>query len=300
MMISCSVSNRPRHSNLASYVRSLQMSDYDIFVFVEGKDIDPFFYSRLCSTALSEDNVSFKVRNSENIPECSAGKKGLLDLFNFLNNTSRLFSEHKGKKTGIIFFLDKDIDDLINMRIDSEHVVYTYYYDVENHIVEHGDLIYGCAVAASMNPQDVSEHIGDSKEWLRNTAYKWIEWVKFCVFSKMSNLDSCPYNYGRPSPFNNQSTGDINQIEYQKCLAKIKSDSGLSDSEFLIEFNRVSKIVENFYQQGEHGRVFKGKWYKYFLKENIKQLAETTSVSIDGFERHIFKHISGSLDFNAS
>lgn len=299
-MTNCSASNRPTHSNLASFLRSLQMSNKRLFVFVEGTDNDPFFYGSLCSVALSGTNILYVVMNSKNIPECSAGKKGLIDLFNYLNSKSSLFSNHKGKKTGILFFLDKDIDDLTDVHIDSDHVVYTYYYEVENHIIEHGDLRHGCAVAASIDPQELAKCIGDTKEWLKNTAYSWIDWVNFCVFSKMAKLDNCPLNYNRPSQFNNQSLGTVNQAEYQRCLAIIKSESGLSDSEFLIEFKRISQIVKNLYEKGEYGKVFKGKWYKYFLNEHIRQLAKTTSGNVDGFEKHIFRYISGSLDFHAA
>jgi hypothetical protein len=276
------------------------MSKINLFVFVESNENDPYFYGELCSHVLSGTGISHKILVSREIPTSSVGKTALLDLCDYLRNNSLLMNELKGKKTGILFFLDKDVDDLTNEQISSEHVVYTYYYDIEGHIVEHGDLIRGCAVAASMDLQEVARCIGDPGQWLRDAAKNWIDWVKFCVFVKISKLENCPLNYERRSQFHDPITEVLNHFDYDRSLDILKAKSGLSDSEFATKFYQISKIVEDLYQEGKHGKVFKGKWYKYFLDDQIRRLAKTNGGNVDGFAKHIFRYIAGTLDFTAA
>lgn len=302
MMTSCSDSNRPKHSNLSAFVRSLQLSGTHLFIFVEGNVNDPYFYASLCSTLLSGTDISFKIRSAKQIPDPSsgAGKTALISLFQYLSETSELLNEFKGKKTGFLFFLDKDIDDLLNKQITSEHVLYTYYFDIENHIVEHGDLNKGCAVAASMDPQEIASSFGDPNVWLKDMAHKWKDWVKFCAFVQISNIGNCPLNYGRPSQFNEPLTGGVNKTDYEEKLAILKAESGLSEFDFAAQFDRISCIIDDFYQKGEHGKVFKGKWYSVFLAEHIKQLTKTSCGNVSGIEKQILRHIAGTLDFKAT
>jgi hypothetical protein len=285
---------------MAAFIRTMQMmSDTHLFVFVEGDNNDPYFYGQLCSKVLSETGVSYKIYTSKSIPGSSTGKTALIGLFEYLKENSLLLNELHGKKTGILFFLDKDLDDILNKQIDSEHVTYTYYYEVENHIIEHGDLKEGCAAAASMDPQEIDRCIGNQAEWLRQAAQKWKEWVKFCVFSRLSKSERS-LNYSRPSQFNVPRTGDVDMIQYEEKLSLLRSESKLSADEFLVEFNRISRIVEDLYQEGKHGNIFKGKWYSYFLADQIRQVAETTPGYVDGIEQQIIRHVANTLDFNAA
>jgi len=277
------------------------MSKTHLFIFVEGNINDPYFYASLCSTILSETGISFATYNPKHLPISSfgTGKIALISLFKYLSETSALLNEFKGKKTGILFFLDKDIDDLLNKQINSEHVIYTYYYDVENHIVEHGDLYKGCAVAASMDPQEMARSLGDPNVWLKDVAHRWKDWVKICAFVQMSNLSNCPLNYARNSLCNKPLTGDVNKTAYEEMLSLLKDDSGLTELDFAARFDRISCIIEEFYQKGEHGKVFKGKWYSVFLAEHIRQLTKTSCGDVSGIERQILRHITSTLDFKA-
>jgi len=298
---SSSGSDRPRHSNLAAFLRSKQMSKRELFVFVEGNENDAYFYGNLCSSVTSSTGVSFQICSSKQIPDSSGGtgKTGLISLFHYLRQASSLLSDLNGKKTAFLFFLDKDVDDLLDALLASDHVIYTHYYDVENHIVQHGDLKRGCAAAASMDPQEIDICFGNPAAWLRDAAEKWKEWVIFCVFVKASNLENCPLNYSRPSQINNPVTGALNQAAYAEKLASLEADSGLSRTDFRGQFERISTLVDNLYQTGEYGKVFKGKWYKYFLAAEIRGVAGTACGDLRGIERQVLKHIAATLDFSA-
>jgi hypothetical protein len=224
----------------------------------------------------------------------------LKTLFHYLNENDSLFSIINGKKTGVVFFLDKDVDDLCGGQITSEHIVYTYYYEVENHIVEHGNLNKGCCAAASMDSQDTDCQIVDQAAWLRDAALRWKEWVTLCLFSRMAQIRNASNNYSRESQINIPPTEEIDTDKYNEILSSLKRESGLSATDFENEFARISAIVEGYYQNGEHGRIFKGKWYAHFMAAHVRQVTRNAPGNVRGIEDHIIGHIANTLDFNAS
>ena len=113
---------RPQHS-LKGLQRRLQMSTHSIFVFVEGT-LDRYFVGRVCQAQLG--NSDYELASSADVPEAiGSGKGALLALYRFLRLRANLRDEFQGKRTCCLFFLDKDIDDVLNTRARSSHVVYT-------------------------------------------------------------------------------------------------------------------------------------------------------------------------------
>ncbi len=297
-MINYSDSDRPKHANIPAYITSKEMLDKQLIVFVEG-DNDPYFYGSLCAAKLPEFTISYEINNTKHIPDCPGGKKGLLELFKYLNDKSWLLKNLSGKKTAFLFFLDKDIDDLLDTQLSSEHVIYTLYYDVENHIVQHGNLVEGCARAASMDPQEIQPLLADQTRWLRDAADKWKDWVVCCAFAQTCMQGQCVVNYSAPSQINTPRTGNLDEAKHAQNIALLETLSGLQSEDFHAEFHRISQIIDDFYERGEHGKVFKGKWYMFFLSDQLKHLAKTTPANITGIEQQIFRHIASTLDFRA-
>ncbi|MHC1726009.1 MAG: DUF4435 domain-containing protein [Syntrophobacteraceae bacterium] len=291
--------DRPKHSSMAAFIRSLQMSKRDLFVFVEGNENDPFFYGNLCEAALEGTFIQYTIRNPQSIPGSSSGKTALLALFEYLNRASSLISELNGKKTAVFIFLDKDVDDFLGQQVESEHVKYTYYYDVENHIFKNGTLKRACAAAASVDPQIIEACVADQEEWLKNSATKWKDWVKICLFSRFfPSVRS--HNYSRSSPFNSPITGDIDLDRHKEVLSVVQSQSSLSEGDFNREFDHVSQLVDDLYQNGEYGKVFKGKWFRICLASEIRKVVNNEPGNVDGIERHITRHLANTLDFNSA
>ncbi len=299
-MTNSSVYKRPKHVNKDSLLRAMQMSSIEIFAFVESPKHDPYFYGKLCEISLSSTGLYYKIMTAYDIPNSCEGKTSLLDLFRYLSDRNSLIDNFKGKKTGIIFFLDKDIDDITNKKIESNHVIYTYFYCIENHLIENGDLKEGCAMATAMDPQVVSRSIGNQVAWLHDTAQKWKEWVKICVFAKTILSEKCPYNYDRPSQINNPLTGSVDRSKYDLAIAALKNASGFPEDLFSIEYEKVSNLVDSFYQKGEQGKLFKGNWHEYFLDDHLKRLSEETSGRKPGLGQTIFHCMAGTLDFKAA
>lgn len=114
---------RLRHTERA-LARTLQMSRIDIFVFVEGWG-DRYFYDKLCRLVSGKFSATFQVRTSQEIGVNTSGKSALLDFFAYLRSKKLLFHEFKGKKLAVVFFADKDIDDIQRIQKRSYHFIYT-------------------------------------------------------------------------------------------------------------------------------------------------------------------------------
>src|SRR5205814_5122732 len=120
--------------------------------------------------------ISYQSVTAAELPEGAGGKDALLKFHRFLKDAGKLISDLKGKKTAVVFFLDKDIDDLLRTIENSPHIIYTAQYDVEGHIFEKGDFVKSAAALAGLNESEVRAAIGDPSLWRELCAKRWMEW----------------------------------------------------------------------------------------------------------------------------
>lgn len=125
--------------SFSAYRRSMQISLVPLFVFVEGYK-DRYVYDQIAQCECQRSEVSFNVVTAEEIGIGGGGKEVLLKFFDYLAAESSLISNFKGKTTISIFFLDKDVDDILNTRRSSQHIVYTRTYEFENYFLFMGRL----------------------------------------------------------------------------------------------------------------------------------------------------------------
>src|SRR5438445_2421225 len=149
----------------AGFARGMQISRTQLFVFIEGQDNDPYFYSKICESVCVPAGVSYEHRVARELPGGAGGKGALLIFFQYLRRKRLLLSDFKGKRTAAVFFLDKDIDDVLRTRVRSPHVVYTEYYDVENHLFAAADLAEAAAAAASFDKLAIAAALRNEAEW---------------------------------------------------------------------------------------------------------------------------------------
>ena len=155
----------------------MQISGQGLYIFVEG-DSDKFVYSRLADSECKGCRVDYLVVSGEDIRGGGGGKNVLLGFFDYLRRMRSLVDIFKGSTTVSIFFLDKDIDDLLRTKRRSAHVVYTQHYDIEAYYFIHGDLCTAAATSASLDIGSVRAMISDYSLWRRQAATCWKEWVK--------------------------------------------------------------------------------------------------------------------------
>ena len=74
--------SRPRHS-YAGQLRLMQLSASDLFVFVEGKRSDPYFYAGIVAS-VPELHARYEICTARQLPGETGGKQALLSFFSFL------------------------------------------------------------------------------------------------------------------------------------------------------------------------------------------------------------------------
>jgi RNA polymerase sigma-70 factor (ECF subfamily) len=91
-------------------------------------------------------NWLYKIATNEvnNHLRRAARRSGLLERFRERSGRQtggcRASTDETGEKSAL-FYVDKDVDDLLRIRRRSEHFIYSEFYDVLNHIFRNGDLV---------------------------------------------------------------------------------------------------------------------------------------------------------------
>ncbi len=219
----------------------------------------------------------------------------LLSFFQYLKNKSALIDDFKGKKTAVIFYLDKDVDDILGIIYHSPHLVYTTYYDVYNHIIIEGKIPEAISAAASLDPQSIRTELSDCYTFRCQLAQQWKDWVKLCLFTAKKKVN-CRANYRLTSKVNNLANGSLNHTAYTKVISDLKSQLGLADEQFNRAFNRISRLVDEIYSNDQQDRVFKGKWYCILFASYIKKRYSTADCN--GLDSRLPSNIALTLDFN--
>jgi hypothetical protein len=125
--------------------------------------------------------VSYCVCPAGELPGGAGGKSALIAFYRYARAKAKLFSVLGRKPTTLVFFLDKDVDDLRGTRCRSPHVVYTAYYDVQNHLFRHGDFIRAVSSAVFMDQGELERHPDFGSRWCQRVAHRWREWIVLCL-----------------------------------------------------------------------------------------------------------------------
>jgi hypothetical protein len=279
-----------------AFLRLLQMSQCNVFVFVEGWT-DRYFYDKLCQLAFKGASITYQVRTSEEISGSNVGKAALLGFFSYLRERKFLFHEFKGKKLATVFFLDKDIDDYLRARKRSKHVAYTEHYSLENYLFKYSPLVDVAAAAACLDVCAVASVITDQENWLRRAALEWKEWIGLCLLTRIIGVNSRS-NYGRhQSQVNNGAYGGIIPSSVPKMRAEILTASGLSNQDFDLIERRVNRLVDRAFSEGRQDRIFRGTWYGRFLVEDVEKAAAGRHYNSNGLQTRFLAIANSRLDF---
>lgn len=263
---------RLTHTTNAAFRRYMQLSRAKVFLFVEGKT-DSYVYSKICESVLSSKGIPFRICLAQELPGNTGGKLSLLKFFDYLRKRKALIDDFKGTRKGSIFYLDKDVDDIRRKIKNSDHIVYTRHYSIENYFFSDGDLVHAVAVVAALSLADVRKKLGSAnKDWQRSVAQNWKEWVKLCVFCSKCKI-SYDCNYSVHSKVNNGPYTPVDAVAYADRLAELERRSFLTPRGFKLSFGRVSRYIDQVYDDNAFDLVFKGKWYLPFLAHDASRIA---------------------------
>jgi hypothetical protein len=259
--------NRPQHS-LSGFRRYMQMSRHSLFVLVEGKEVDPFFYSGLLRPVCAALGSSCDIVRADFVTG-TGGKQTLLQLHKYLESVGSLILQVGSVRKSCIFYLDKDIDDLLGKLVLSKHVVYTPFYCVENVLFVYGRIVRAAAAASSLDPENLERRIPDGNDWRRQSAENWKEFLVLSLLSQRLGVN-CDCHYARTtSPLNVPPEAPTDLARASAIRTDLQVRSGLNRRSFDLRLGAIRRYVDCVYQQGRHDRLFNGKWYFELLRREI-------------------------------
>lgn len=289
---------RLRHS-AAGFRRRLQIGAAGVVLIVEGKS-DRYFYSRLFGNYTHARGIQTAIRIGRELPGNTAGgKRALLQYFEYLRRLRSLCSELAGKKTLVVFILDKDLDDRTRKLRRSKHILYTEWYEYENYLFCEGDLVQAGAAAAGLDVMSVAAVIPDQEAWLRRARVEWKDWTKICVFSVTRKIHQGDYGM-RSSPVHHPQHGGVNAAALAGRIQQLQSAYGRKPESFRRVWRSVSRLVDGLYATFREDEVFKGKWYATFLADDLGTAAAGRDANLDSLEKRLLHHLAMTIDYEAA
>jgi hypothetical protein len=276
-------------------IRSLQISKKDVFAFVEGWS-DRYFYDKVCVVGCGGLGLASEVRTASELPSGTGGKQALTEFFLYLRSAKLLLHNFKGKKLAIIFFVDKDIDDILQVQKKSKHLIYTEHYHLENYFFRNIDICEVAAAVASLDIQSVREAIGNQQAWMQRAATEWKDWVRLCTLARILKVSGI-YNFSVPSRVNAGPYQPLIPGQLAAFVGQLQISSGLAAPQFKRRMDRVDALVDRIYGAGQHDRVFKGSWYGGFLSLDLRKAAAGRAYNANGIEEKFETAALAKLDF---
>ncbi len=275
--------------------RLVQMTATRIIIYVEGRDLDPNFYSRVCRDICLERQLSYEIIVADRIAGGGGGKSVLISLFEYLRRKRALIDRTGPISKAVMFYIDKDTDDIFRKKRRSGHLVYTSSFCVENHLFCEGDLLASIAIAGSVDLELVRNRIPDPVQWRRNAALRWRNWIVLCLTSQKLRLG------GDASYSVNHETVDsrVNTANIATCQADLQTRSGMPSGQFNQIITWARNNTERSIRLGEHDRVFKGKWYVVFAIHELDQIAISSGpINRNGAKDRLIGSLTATLRFD--
>jgi len=276
------------------FLRSMQMSRSTLFAFVEGKQHDPFVFGMLCSSVCSPRNVTYQICKANELLGSSGGKTALLTFHEYLRRRKALTTVLGGKTTHAIFFIDKDIDDILRCQRKCCHLVYTRYYDIQNDIFLNGRILEAVAASASLDPRTLTPFFANGRSWCRIAAERWKDWVILCIIATLRCINhQC--NYRVLSKVQCKSTGVPDSIKVNQMKLSLMAKCGFDAVTFERIYLSIKRKVTKIYNSGEQDRIFKGKWYPAILDEDVFRQFGNNCYNKKGFVTRITSALALTL-----
>lgn len=192
--------------------------------------------------------------------------------------------------------MDKDVDDQLGLLIDSPHVLYTWFYDVENHVFHEGDVAEAVGSGCSLAPNWCREEFGGRGSWQEITARLWVEWVRLCFAVKSLKISGA-VNYGRLSAVNPTPHLSADPVLVAAYATKLKSEAqqaGITEK----QWDEIMDAVDSGYSTGNRDKFFKGKWYGHILSSQV--LANCPNkIDSKHLVASLVRHVAATMEFNS-
>jgi len=272
------------------------MSAARVFIFVEGRNTDVFFYGEVSRPVCEAVGLECEIVRADRVSS-TGGKQGLLALYRHFEATDSLTERSKGTESWCLFYLDKDVDDILGELVLSPHIIYSPCYTVENALFMFGDLIRAMAAASSLDTARLARRIPDKTAWARGKATAWREFVALCLFSEKQGIHTdCTYNCNS-SPLHEGGQGTVaDRLQARKI--ELEQRSGLTAEQIDRKFRASLRLIDRIYRKNQHDSVFNGKWYIPLLMREIEAVADGEQYNAHALSNGLTAALRATLDFN--
>ncbi|AHH94243.1 hypothetical protein [Kutzneria albida] len=265
----------------ASFRRRLQMASSDVvFVFIEGKETDPWFYDEILSNHPKLQGVQIAVLEVEHATKNQgtpkAGGKGrALTLYEELRRSNGLLFDDNGRTRAVMFCLDADHDRILNKVRRSRHITYTLLPDSEAHVYDScsiGEIARSVMSLTAPQAKAVESSLGDYRYELFKL---WENWLALCWLS--SYLDfTWGIGPGAISQINGKNSFDAcdeaKLSSMRSALLKRCSPQASSIKEYE---SHVAAILKRLHIPENSKKCLKGKWLTKYLFHRLNAYADT-------------------------
>jgi len=291
------MSARPSHSPSAMR-RYIQMSQNQIFIFVEGRDLDPYVYGRICGPICKDAGKNYEIVISDRVLGTGGGKQILTLLFDELQANNSLIDRSAPDAKLAIFYLHKDVDDISGTLRVSGHIVYTAHYCLENHIFCEGDLPTSIAIAASIDEQIVRRRIPEPDAWRTRAARLWRDWIVLCLVAKELALPGPAGYAANQSTINNPADTLVDTASLAAHISAMEACCGISAADFRRRLANAEQLTDRALRLTEHDSIFKGKWYAKFALREMELAAGSVPFNVNGAKDRLMASLIATMDFS--
>jgi hypothetical protein len=282
------------------------MSRDQIFIFVEGRDLDPDIYSKICAPICEAAGKNYEIIIADRFsnltpgstPVGGGGKKILTLFFEHLRDNHCLVDQSGPNAKLSMFYLDKDVDDVLNSIYISDHIVYTQYYCIENHLFCEGNLVDSIATAGSIDVNRVRSRIPDPKAWRQQASVLWRDWIALCLAARKLKLTH-PVSYSINHPITNSLADSLtNRSQLFTCISQMHQQSGLAIDTFNRRITWAYLVTDRMFHRANHDLLFKGKWYRVFALRELDIAAGGRIYNKNGATDRLMGSLIASTPFN--
>jgi len=228
------------------------------------------------------------------------GKDVLVRRFRLMRKRRQLVTDLCGKRSVVLFFVDKDIDDQVGRLMQSDHLVYSEFYSVENYWFRYGNIVNAMAIGGGIEHKAAETVVSATAgAWLRRAAEAWQTWVEFCLFIHRNGIRGqatyrvCSQFHDVAFPY---SLGCA--AKRASLYAQVSLDCGMSRDALLRKRSIAGRVVRELFSANRFDSVFAGSWYVHFLVADVKTAAAGGELRQKSLHQCLTSALQATVDFS--
>jgi hypothetical protein len=292
------VSGRICYSRPA-FLRRTQMSRIGLFVIVEGRNLDPVFYDRICRASPRIMSSGHQIWLVEQTSGGAGGKEASLSLFDHCRRLGKLRRVRPdGTSSSLVFVVDRDCDHIAGGTRRSPHVVYTKHFDVEAEVYSYGKDDEAFAEALSLDLATARGLVRSLGNWRTDLAHNQREWIQLCAISRSLSAHvggvgfKVPSRVNAPPPF-----GAVDARAVAAARRRVLAKSQYSPAVTTRRVSRVELSVARLFGSGDEWLLVKGKWATTYLADKVRAHFGRDPVDTSALPHGLAKAFLSTIDY---